>query len=410
MDAWVLKQRELLQLEKDAELDEAVEQIGQLSAKECEELGVSLLSLSVNDTSAGLYGRTVISLTKEGNPLLPAHSFSSGDIVALSSKASASEQLTGIVCKVTDGDISVAFDNDDAADELGVGEKALRLDKLANDASYRKIETTLQQLRKCDANGPAARLTNVLFGISPPERVAKPFEFEPFNRNLNDSQLRAISFALSTKDVALIQGPPGTGKTTTVVELVRQAVNMKMRVLLCAPSNVAVDNIVERLAHKVKGSNPRFVRLGHPARVMATAQAHTLDAIVQKSDGTQLVGDIRQELKVLQQKCFGGSGKRFGGGNSSNKRMGKAEYKASRGEIKLVRSVVGSTFVESSFVGSASSPHLCVSTVLYAPSHLSPHLPTLLSTLLYAAKEGAAHSRGAHCEGGGGESRCYIVH
>ena len=40
----------------------------------------------------------------------------------------------------------------------------------------------------------------------------------------------------------------GTGKTTTVVELIRRAVERGLKVLAVAPSNIAVDNMVERLA------------------------------------------------------------------------------------------------------------------------------------------------------------------
>lgn len=62
------------------------------------------------------------------------------------------------------------------------------------------------------------------------------------------SQKNAISKALSSKNVFLLHGPPGTGKTTTVVEIILQEVKRGSKVLACAASNIAVDNIVERLA------------------------------------------------------------------------------------------------------------------------------------------------------------------
>ena len=43
----------------------------------------------------------------------------------------------------------------------------------------------------------------------------------------------------------------GTGKTTTVVEVICQAVAAGDKVLVCAPSNVAVDNLLERLVRQV---------------------------------------------------------------------------------------------------------------------------------------------------------------
>ena len=45
-----------------------------------------------------------------------------------------------------------------------------------------------------------------------------------FNGNLNESQCNAVRFALSCEDVGIIHGPPGTGKTTTIVEVIVQAV------------------------------------------------------------------------------------------------------------------------------------------------------------------------------------------
>ena len=56
--------------------------------------------------------------------------------------------------------------------------------------------------------------------------------------------------------------------------------------LCCAPSNVAVDNILDKLtANKTK----KVVRLGHPARVDPKLQKYSLDAIVANSEQTQLV-------------------------------------------------------------------------------------------------------------------------
>ena len=57
----------------------------------------------------------------------------------------------------------------------------------------------------------------------------------------------AISKALSSKNIFLLHGPPGTGKTTTVVEIILQEVKRGSKILACAASNIAVDNIVERL-------------------------------------------------------------------------------------------------------------------------------------------------------------------
>lgn len=51
-----------------------------------------------------------------------------------------------------------------------------------------------------------------------------------FNVDLDESQREAVSFALSQREVAVIHGPPGTGKTTTVVEVVLQAVKQGQKV------------------------------------------------------------------------------------------------------------------------------------------------------------------------------------
>jgi len=65
------------------------------------------------------------------------------------------------------------------------------------------------------------------------------------------------------------------------------------QVLACAPSNIAVDNLVEKLA--VNGAS-KIVRLGHPARLLPTIQHFSLDAILSASDETKLVQDVRKDI------------------------------------------------------------------------------------------------------------------
>ena len=65
---------------------------------------------------------------------------------------------------------------------------------------------------------------------------------------LDQTQQKAWSSAVDDDNpVVLIQGPPGTGKTRVLEEVVRTLCKLKLRVLVAAPSNAAVDNICRRV-------------------------------------------------------------------------------------------------------------------------------------------------------------------
>lgn len=64
---------------------------------------------------------------------------------------------------------------------------------------------------------------------------------------LNNIQKFAIqSFLNAPQGVFQLQGPPGTGKTTTIVALLECLMHQKLRVLVCAPSNKAIQILAER--------------------------------------------------------------------------------------------------------------------------------------------------------------------
>ena len=62
-----------------------------------------------------------------------------------------------------------------------------------------------------------------------------------------DEQRKFVEMALGTPDFAFLDGPPGSGKTTVLAELVFQLLICKKRILVCASTNVAIDNLLEKI-------------------------------------------------------------------------------------------------------------------------------------------------------------------
>ena len=170
-----------------------------------------------------------------------------------------------------------------------------RLDLSADEITRKRQASALQSVE--DARGRAAALRDVLLGDSEPRFTDLPTC--EFSTTLNGSQQDAVRFALSAQDLAIIHGPPGTGKTTTVVELISQAVDQGNRVLACAPSNTAVDNLLERLIDRGR----KVVRVGHPARVNERLRSFTLDVQTIGHEAMKVVRDMIREAEDLFRKA-----------------------------------------------------------------------------------------------------------
>ncbi|XP_071392360.1 DNA-binding protein SMUBP-2 [Centroberyx affinis] len=313
IEQFVSKTLELLQEEREAEIEETRVWQENISLKDLQSKGVCLLKLQIGSQSTGMYGRTLVILEPRkhlGISLLPSNSFGPGDIIGLyeTGGCSAACQVgTGIVTRVSQASVSVAFE--DSQDGLSIDSDSLyNLLKLANDVTYKRMKRALNTLNGY-SSGPASNLINVFFGTSEPGTQSQPNEVAFFNSDLDDSQREAVSFALSQREVAVIHGPPGTGKTTTVVEIILQAVKQGQKILCCASSNVAVDNLVERLAR----CKAKVLRLGHPARLLESIQKHSLDAVLAQSDNTNIIADIRKDIDkaFMGMKKMRDKGERF---------------------------------------------------------------------------------------------------
>lgn len=144
----------------------------------------------------------------------------------------------------------------------------LPVDKRALELQHRAV----QQLQR----GPLPAHRALLRLCENPEKVwwpdptrAKSIKWEWLNsldRDGTDEQQRFVERALASPDIALLEGPPGSGKTTAICELVLQCIRRRQRVLLCASTNVAIDNALEKLLKKA-ADDVYAVRIGHPDRV-----------------------------------------------------------------------------------------------------------------------------------------------
>lgn len=430
VSSFVEAQRRLLELELRAEEDAASK-----SKDDNDDTGGFFLrNVDIADTSVGLYGRTVVtfaavesssvqsedggSASKRGSSqnLLPAHRLTVGDEVDVlpnNGKTKSSKRSSGVISGVTDCSISVALGvdsksqrkqpanlersnakrkgrgsstGDDEIDdhEMALGGGPYCLVPASNVEVHRKMVSALVQLEKSasDDRSPAIDIIRAAFQSNDPKfrTDLSRTGIEEFEREcglsetrLDYSQREAVITALySNSPINLILGPPGTGKTITVAHLIQAAVHKKgWKVLVTAPSNVAVDNVLERLMRlegcsgpdhgkrkgkkKGNGRNIKAVRLGHPARIQQGIQGYSLESRVQSAEGTEIVKDCRCELKQYI-KTLSDAKSRPG-----EKRTAYREMKSLRKEIRQrEEKVVGQILRESNVVfatnvGAASS-------------------------------------------------------
>jgi len=86
-----------------------------------------------------------------------------------------------------------------------------------------------------------------------------------------ETQRKAVTTGLTCPDISLIRGPPGTGKTTVICEIIQQlAVEKGLRILMVAPTHIAVDNVLERIG-LVDG--PNFLPGVYPLRHASNSRA-----------------------------------------------------------------------------------------------------------------------------------------
>ncbi|MBR4229255.1 MAG: AAA family ATPase [Bacteroidales bacterium] len=128
-----------------------------------------------------------------------------------------------------------------------------------DNTSFRVMDSALRESERSERER-FTHLRDVILGNANPTFRHLPTLSFPW---LNQSQQHAIQRVVEAGEVAIVHGPPGTGKTTTLVEAIIETLQRETQVLVCAPSNAAVDWISEQLMRR----SVHVLRVGNPLRM-----------------------------------------------------------------------------------------------------------------------------------------------
>jgi superfamily I DNA and/or RNA helicase len=128
-----------------------------------------------------------------------------------------------------------------------------------DETTYQVMSDALQRAQSLDSEKWVHLRDTLIGSLKPGNRNLPPMRFD----DLNDSQNLAVNCILNSREVSVVHGPPGTGKTTTLVEAIVETTRREPQVLVCAPSNAAIDWISSQLIAR----GVRLVRVGNPLRI-----------------------------------------------------------------------------------------------------------------------------------------------
>uniref|UniRef100_A0A0D9XB71 Helicase ATP-binding domain-containing protein n=2 Tax=Leersia perrieri TaxID=77586 RepID=A0A0D9XB71_9ORYZ len=345
IEDFVKKMSDLLHIERDAELEFTQEELnatpmvdgnskqplkpveylvthGQSQQEQCD----TICNLNVISSSTGLDGQHLVLFRVKGNHRLPPTTLSPGDMVCIRTCDNRGEVATSCMqgfiynlgedgCCIT---VTLKSRRGDPTFSKLFG-KSVRIDRIQALADALTYERNCEALMLLQRKGLQKKNSSIgvvatLFGDKEDIMMLEKNNLADWGKsiihddgllerhsyNFDASQFKAITLGLNKKrPVLIIEGPPGTGKTGLLSYLIAYAVRQGERVLVTAPSNAAVDNIVEKLSDT--GLNT--VRVGNPARISPSVASRSLGELVNSrlkkftEEFERKKSDLRKDLK-----------------------------------------------------------------------------------------------------------------
>lgn len=279
----------LIARERNAEIDFYTNEIKSMSPFARAKKGRTLVNM-VRQNNPKLENDGVFRFVRNDNQKFPHNEFNIGSNVLISVDKPLENSIKGVVVRKSGIFIDV---NIDSRSNI-LSHKNLRIDLFVNDTTYQVQKKILEEMKGWHFE--KGDIKEVLLHNKKPE-LDKLEELDFYDERLNPSQKLATKYALREKQFYLIQGPPGTGKTKTSIEIIRQHLKKKCRILVAADSNMAVDNIMLGLLKHID-----VIRIGESPKIMDEIQEHTFGNIIKNDIRYMRVERGLESIKKLREK------------------------------------------------------------------------------------------------------------
>lgn len=282
--------------------------LNQRSVKDRRLAGITWFPLKVIETGYGMGAYPFMVVENPGEK--HRHFFQPASPVSLFSAAPGNEgeSIKGTIGYVDDSRMKITFYMDDLPDWTEEGKLGVNL--LFDGKTYDEMFKAMNEVINVQ-KGRLKELRDKILGYETPAF----YQVEKVSSDaLNASQNEALQMMLDAEDVAIIHGPPGTGKTTTLVQGIRHLTKDGRQVIVCAPSNAAVDHLTRSIA----AQGIRVLRLGNLAKVEEDTTSYTLDVLLQRDKDFKQIKELKKRATELRK--MGGKYKRSFGKEEAEQR------------------------------------------------------------------------------------------
>lgn len=318
------KTQELLKTERDEDFRLYKDLFLRVSLEQRKKNGVTWYPVKINNEEIGSGELIHLEVERTSYTDKP-HQFSSGKNVSIFSNVSEENyEITATIKSVGKNILKLIVHADELPDWCYEGKLGINIQ--FDDNSYIEMQKALDQV--IDArNNRVAELREMI-------GAAIPLSFDKADDDilvpaLNLSQNRALRHVMRVNDIGVIHGPPGTGKTTTLVNAIRYTLQNEKQVLVCAPTNSAVDLLTEKLLEL----GVDVLRLGHPARISDELMSSGIDGRITTSPYYKDIKNLRRNAEEYFRMA--GKYKRVFGKEDAKQRA--AYYAEARNCIKEAR-------------------------------------------------------------------------